>query len=117
MRGGRFRVRLAGCGWQHQVRRTIVRKGSTVVVEALNTQGMTASAKGTAENPGRNVKAKAGLSRGILATGWGSLCSMLEYKAKEPVAVNPAYRGLFRFSAKSYAKGVWSVSFAIGIPP
>ena len=85
------RVKMARRNWQHQVSRRIVRKGSTVVVEALHTRGMTASAKGTVDEPGRNVKAKAGLNREILATGWGSLCSMLEYKAKELVAVNPAY--------------------------
>ena len=85
------RVKMARRDWQHQVSRRIVRKGSTVVVEALHTRGMTASAKGTVDEPGRNVRAKAGLNREILATGWGSLCSMLEYKAKKLVAVNPAY--------------------------
>ncbi len=54
---------------------------------------MTASAKGTSEAPGRNVKtkAKAGLNRVILETGWGELRRMLEYKAGAVVAVNPAY--------------------------
>ena len=85
------RVAMARRDWQHQVSRRIVRKASTVVVEDLNTRGMTASAKGTVDEPGTNVKAKAGLNREILATGWGSLCSMLEYKAKKVIAVNPAY--------------------------
>ena len=85
------RVRMARRNWQHHVSRRIVRKAGTVVVEALNARGMTSSAKGTVDKPGRNVKAKAGLNREILATGWGALCSMLEYKAKELIAVNPAY--------------------------
>ena len=85
------RVAMARRNWQHQVSRRIVRKGSMVVVEDLNTKGMTASAKGTVERPGTNVKAKTGLNREILATGWGALCSMLEYKAAKLVAVNPAY--------------------------
>ena len=85
------RVKMARRNWQHQVSRTIVRKASTVVVEALHTRGMTASAKGTVEDPGTNVRAKSGLNREILATGWGSLCAMLEYKAAERIAVNPAF--------------------------
>ena len=85
------RVRMARRNWQHHVSRRIVRKAGTVVVEALNTRGMTSSATGTVDRPGRNVKAKAGLNREILATGWRALCSMLEYKAKELIAVNPAY--------------------------
>ena len=68
------RAKLARRDWQHQVSRRIVRKASTVVVKDLNTRGMKASAKGTVDKPGRNVKAKAGLNRGILATGWGGRC-------------------------------------------
>ena len=41
---------------------------------------MTKSAKGTAEKPGRNVKAKAGLNREMLAMSWGAFRRMLEYK-------------------------------------
>ncbi len=52
--------------WQHQVSRSLA--GGTVVVEALRTRAMTASAKGTRAAPGRNVRQKAGLNRGILAT-------------------------------------------------
>ena len=44
-----------------------------VILEDLKTKGMTASAKGTVENPGRNVKQKAGLNRSILGTGWAIL--------------------------------------------
>ncbi len=44
-----------------------------VILEDLKTKGMTASAKGTVENPGRNVKQKAGLNRSILETGWAIL--------------------------------------------
>ena len=52
---------------------------------------MTASAKGTAEAPGRNVRAKAGLNRSILASGWAGLASKLDYKAAELIEVDPAY--------------------------
>jgi transposase len=53
---------------------------------------MTRSAKGTAEKPGRNVRAKAGLNRGILASAWGVLVKRLEDKAPGRVEkVPPAY--------------------------
>ncbi len=44
-----------------------------VILEDLKTNGMTASAKGTVENPGRKVKQKRGLNRSILGTGWAIL--------------------------------------------
>src|SRR5690606_8404776 len=53
-----------------------------VVVEDLNIRNMTASAKGTLAAPGRNVAAKAGLNRAILAKGWGKLLTTLEHKAR-----------------------------------
>ncbi|MDE0712953.1 MAG: transposase [Rhodospirillales bacterium] len=65
--------------------------GGTVVLEALRTRAMTASARGTMAAPGRNVRQKAGLNRGILATGWGGLRTMLAYKAPRLVAVDPAH--------------------------
>jgi putative transposase len=42
---------------------------------------MTRSARGTREDPGRNVRAKAGLNRGILRSGWGLLVRRLQDKA------------------------------------
>jgi len=45
------------------------------VFEALKVQNMTASAKGTIENPGRNVRQKSGLNRAILASTWGQQLS------------------------------------------
>jgi putative transposase len=52
---------------------------------------MTRSAKGTRENPGRNVRAKAGLNRGILGAGWGLLVRRLADKAPGRVEkVRPA---------------------------
>ncbi len=65
----------------HQASRTLAETAHTVVVEDLNTKGMTQSAKGTREEPGTHVKAKSGLNRAILASGWGPLERKLAYKA------------------------------------
>ena len=61
-------------------------------VEELNIRNMTRSAKGTVDAPGKNVRAKAGLNRGIQSSGWGLLVHRLEDKAPGRVErVNPAY--------------------------
>src|SRR5207302_3861545 len=53
---------------------------------------MTRSAKGTRENPGRCVRQKAGLNRGILRSGWGLLVRRLEQKAPGRVQkIKPAF--------------------------
>ena len=65
----------------HRSSRQIADTAHTVVLEDLNTKGMTQSAKGTVEKPGQNVKQKAGLNRAILASGWGQLERKLAYKA------------------------------------
>ena len=77
--------------WRHKVSRVIADSAHTVVVEDLNTKGMTRSAKGTKAQPGQHVKAKAGLNREIQNTGWSQLRAMLDYKAGKLVAVNPKY--------------------------
>lgn len=79
----------------HQCTTDLVRSHSLIAIEDLAVKSMTASAAGTAESPGRNVKAKAGLNRTILRNGWSMARSMLEYKAAWSgvmlVAVPPAY--------------------------
>ena len=53
---------------------------------------MTRSAKGTRENPGRNVRAKAGLNREIRRSGWGLLVRRLQEKAPGRMEkVRPAF--------------------------
>ena len=76
--------------WCHQVSREIADQYNVVYLEALDTKGMTASAKGTKESPGKNVSQKAGLNRGILDSGWSRLEQCLGYKASV-MKVNPAY--------------------------
>ncbi|MDE0302358.1 MAG: transposase, partial [Gammaproteobacteria bacterium] len=59
-------------------------------VEKLNIRGMTKSARGTKQKPGKNVGAKSGLNRQILASAWGTLELCLSYKM-EVRHVDPAY--------------------------
>ncbi|RKY70959.1 MAG: hypothetical protein DRQ14_08060 [Candidatus Latescibacterota bacterium] len=47
--------------------------GRRLVLEDLDIKGMTKSAKGTEDKPGKNVKSKSELNRKILASGWGKL--------------------------------------------
>ena len=53
---------------------------AVIVAEALKIKNMSASAKGDMENPGKNVKAKAGLNKSILDQGWSAFLRMLGYK-------------------------------------
>ncbi len=67
--------------WCHQVSREIANEYNVVYMEDLDTKGMTASAKGTQEDPGKHVKQKAGLNHFILNSGWGKLEQCLSYKS------------------------------------
>ena len=79
----------------HKVARRIVDGTAVVALEALHLRNMTRSAKGTAENPGRNVAAKAALNRVVLDAGFGLLEQMVVAKAEEAgrriVRVNPRF--------------------------
>ena len=74
------RVANARKDFLHKTSTAIAKSHGTVVVEALPVRNMSASAKGTAEAPGRNVRAKAGLNRAILDQGWRGFRIMLGYK-------------------------------------
>jgi putative transposase len=78
--------------WVEQTSTALARRFDVIGIEDLNISGMTHSAKGTIERPGRNVAAKAGLNQGILASGWGMLVERLEHKAPGRVhRINPAF--------------------------
>lgn len=66
--------------WNHEATTAIVSRFGVVCIEDLKTANMTASARGTAEEPGRNVRQKAGLNRSILEHGWYQFESFLNYK-------------------------------------
>ncbi|TLW89258.1 transposase [Saccharomonospora piscinae] len=65
----------------HTITKRLATQHALVAVEDLNVQGMTRTARGTLTQPGRNVRAKAGLNRAILDAAPGELRRQLEYKA------------------------------------
>lgn len=76
--------------WAEKTSTDLARRFDVIRVEDLRIKNMTRSAKGTAEKPGKNVRAKAGLNRAILAQGWGTLARRLEDKAPGRVEKVPA---------------------------
>lgn len=86
------RIRLH---WNHERTTEIARTHGVAVLEALKTRNMTVSAAGTAEEPGRNVRQKAGLNRAILNNAWFQFETLLSYKIAERGGelrkINPAY--------------------------
>ncbi|MFW6695856.1 RNA-guided endonuclease InsQ/TnpB family protein [Streptomyces sp. MAR4 CNX-425] len=78
--------------WVEKTSTDLARRFDTIALEALSIRAMTASARGTAAQPGRGVKAKARLNQGILTAGWGALARRLEHKAPgRVVTIDPAY--------------------------
>ena len=79
----------------HKASTEICKNHAIVSVEDLKGAAMTASAKGTAERPGKNVRGKAGLNQAILDQGWFEFRRQLGYKAAwnggRLVAVPAAY--------------------------
>lgn len=68
--------------FHHKATRALVDKYGIIVAEDLDIKNMSKSAKGTIDNPGKNVKAKSGLNRSITQQGWGEFFTMLDYKQK-----------------------------------
>jgi len=66
----------------HRITTDIVRRFGLIVIEDLKIDNMTASAKGTTEVPGKNVKWKSGLNRSINEQTWGIIKQQLTYKAE-----------------------------------
>jgi putative transposase len=78
--------------WVEKTSTDLARRFDVIRVEDLKIANMARSAKGTAEKPGKNVRQKAGLNRGIAKSGWGLLVKRLEDKAPGRVRkINPAY--------------------------
>ncbi|MFF3447685.1 RNA-guided endonuclease InsQ/TnpB family protein [Streptomyces sp. NPDC002667] len=66
--------------WQHKTTTGIAKRYATVVIEQLHIKSMVKSARGTVEEPGRNVAQKSGLNRSISQEAWGRTVTMLRYK-------------------------------------
>ncbi|MGH3861477.1 RNA-guided endonuclease InsQ/TnpB family protein [Actinokineospora sp.] len=78
--------------WVEKTSTRLARQFDVITVEDLKIRNMIRSAKGTLDAPGRGVRQKAGLNRGILANGWGLLVTRLEHKAPgRVVKVDPRY--------------------------
>jgi putative transposase len=90
----KLRAREAGRrkDWCEKLSTHLARRFDIIRIENLNIRGMTRSAKGTIQEPGRNVAAKTGLNRGIARSGWSLLARRLEDKASGRVEkVDPAF--------------------------
>ncbi|WP_165843853.1 RNA-guided endonuclease InsQ/TnpB family protein [Phenylobacterium kunshanense] len=95
LRVARLQARVAAArkDFLHKISTGLAKSHGVVVLEDLKVRNMTASARGTVETPGRNVRAKSGLNRAILDQGWGMFRQMLAYKLEERggylLTVNP----------------------------
>ena len=93
----RLHTTIANCrhDFLHQHSTQISKNHAVIVVEDLQVQNMSRSAKGTLEEPGAHVAAKSGLNKAILDQGWGMFRRMLEYKqlwrGGAVIAVNPRH--------------------------
>ena len=77
----------------HKATTTISKNHAVIVLEDLRTKNMTASAKGSLDEPGSKVRQKAGLNRSILDMGWFEFHRQLEYKQRwrggQVILINP----------------------------
>ncbi|MFD9965465.1 RNA-guided endonuclease InsQ/TnpB family protein [Amycolatopsis sp. NPDC058986] len=76
--------------WVEKISAELARRFDRIRVEDLVIRSMTRSARGTAKQPGGQVRQKAGLNRAILANAWGMLVARLECKAPGRVEKIPA---------------------------
>jgi len=78
--------------WAEKTSTDLARRFDVIRFEDLRITNMTASARGTAQAPGKRVRQKAGLNRAIGQAAWGLLLARTEHKAPGRVElVNPAY--------------------------
>ncbi|MEF9902396.1 RNA-guided endonuclease InsQ/TnpB family protein [Streptomyces sp. P9-A2] len=78
--GLRAKAKRRALDWQHKTTTAIARTYGTIVVEALTLPNMVKSARGTIEEPGKNVAQKSGLNRAISGEAWGRTVTLLTYK-------------------------------------
>lgn len=68
----------------------IARRFDLIRIENLQVNALMKSARGTVENPGKNVAQKRGTSRGISESNWGMIDRRLHDKARDRVEKIPA---------------------------
>jgi putative transposase len=92
------KVRHQRRDFYHKTARALVDTYDVLALEDLHIDNLTASARGTVKEPGRNVAQKAGLNWSILDAGWGLFMSILVAKAESAgrrvVLVDPSYTSL-----------------------
>lgn len=89
------RIGNARRDYLHKATTTISQNHAMVCIEDLKVRNMSRSAAGTADAPGKTVRAKSGLNKSILDQGWFEFRRQLEYKLAWKggwlVAVEPQY--------------------------
>lgn len=75
-------ARIGNCrrDYLHKATTALSKNHAMVCLEDLQVRNMSKSAAGSVESPGRNVRAKSGLSRSILDQGWFEFRRQLQYK-------------------------------------
>ena len=74
------RIGNARRDYLHKASTSISKNHAMVCIEDLQVKNMSRSAAGTADAPGRNVRARSGLNRSILDQGWFEFRRQLDYK-------------------------------------
>lgn len=79
---GRLHARIAHQrnDWLHKLSTELADAHPVIAIEDLQVAAMSASAKGTVERPGKQVRQKAGLNRAIVDQGWAEFRRQIEYK-------------------------------------
>jgi putative transposase len=80
----RIHIRIADArlDFLHKTSTPISKSHAVVYLEDLKIRNMSASARGTKEHPGKQVRAKSGLNKAILDQGWYEFRRQLEYKQR-----------------------------------
>ena len=89
------RERIRNRNELHRMSAWLVREFDFFAVEDLSIKDMTRSGRGTTDDPGEEVQAKANMNRSMLSQTWGEFAEILAYKAEgagmQLVRVDPAY--------------------------
>jgi putative transposase len=89
------RIARQRADWLHKLTTDLTRQQAVIAIEDLKIKNLSASAHGTVDVPGKNVRAKAALNHSILDAAWGEFARQLTYKCAwrggEVILVPPAY--------------------------